>query len=229
MKMQEALKIKEQNPVEDRALRMAREIDSRHTGNPDSRSVPGKVRGPADRSVNAWRHPCQAHSSGSDSYVGAPGRFRRLGESYTRPPAFVPFDPAIAEQVGGAYQLPSGGRLVIQTARGRPQIGAEGQDAVTVLTGATEDQQKAWAGQSDKIKLALEGLLKGDYAAFDAVSGAGGRWFRDAIVMELRTLGKGKGDVTSIRVKPNPMGCSSAGISSPRTDSNSPWSGTLAE
>jgi hypothetical protein len=42
---QEALKIMEQNPAEDRALRMARAIDSRHIGNADSKNVPEAVRG----------------------------------------------------------------------------------------------------------------------------------------------------------------------------------------
>jgi hypothetical protein len=42
---QEALKIMEQHPVENRALRMARAIDSRHIRNADSKSVPGTREG----------------------------------------------------------------------------------------------------------------------------------------------------------------------------------------
>ena len=41
---QEALKIMEQHPAEDRALRMARAVDSRHIGRADSKSVPGTYR-----------------------------------------------------------------------------------------------------------------------------------------------------------------------------------------
>jgi hypothetical protein len=35
----------EEHPVEDRAFRMARAIDSRHIGKADSRSVPGTPKG----------------------------------------------------------------------------------------------------------------------------------------------------------------------------------------
>jgi len=38
---QEALKMMEDKPVEDRTLRTAKAIDSRHIGNADSKSVPG--------------------------------------------------------------------------------------------------------------------------------------------------------------------------------------------
>jgi len=37
---QEPVEVMEQHPVEDHALRMARAVDSRHTGRADSRSVP---------------------------------------------------------------------------------------------------------------------------------------------------------------------------------------------
>jgi hypothetical protein len=37
---QEPVEVMEQDPVEDRALRMARTVDSRHIGRADSRSVP---------------------------------------------------------------------------------------------------------------------------------------------------------------------------------------------
>ena len=38
---EEALKIMEQHPVEDRALQMAKVVDSRHSHKADSKSVPG--------------------------------------------------------------------------------------------------------------------------------------------------------------------------------------------
>ena len=37
---QEPVEVMEQDPIEDRALRMARTVDSRHIGRADSRSVP---------------------------------------------------------------------------------------------------------------------------------------------------------------------------------------------
>ena len=37
---QESIEVMEQHPIEDRALRMARAVDSRHIGKADSRSVP---------------------------------------------------------------------------------------------------------------------------------------------------------------------------------------------
>jgi hypothetical protein len=42
---QESVEVMEQHPIEDRALRMARTIDSRHIGATDSRSVPRLPRG----------------------------------------------------------------------------------------------------------------------------------------------------------------------------------------
>jgi hypothetical protein len=130
-----------------------------------------------------------------------------FGESYTLPPEFI-VPGAGADRVRGSYELATGGKLVVRRTRGQLEIGAEGEDAAAVLTGATEEQRKAWADLSAKMKLAFEGLLKGDFALFDAASGEGSHGFREAVLNELRTLGKDKGDVTAIRV----LGTSPAGF-----------------
>ncbi len=130
-----------------------------------------------------------------------------FGESYALPPAFLATGPA-ADRVIGSYGLATGGRLVVRRTRGQMEIGADGQDAVSILTGATEEQRQAWADQSARIKRALEGLMAGDFAAFDAVSGSGGQWFRNAVLEEIRTLGKGRGEVKAIHV----VGTSPAGF-----------------
>ena len=41
----ETVEVEEQHPVEDRALRMARAVDSRHSHKADSKSVPGTAEG----------------------------------------------------------------------------------------------------------------------------------------------------------------------------------------
>jgi hypothetical protein len=59
---QESVEVMEQHPIEDRALRMARTIDSRHIGATDSRSVPRLPRGaywrPGAKSVNDRLRSC---------------------------------------------------------------------------------------------------------------------------------------------------------------------------
>jgi CubicO group peptidase (beta-lactamase class C family) len=132
-----------------------------------------------------------------------------FGESYAVPPAFMT-SGAGADRITGTYELATGGKFVVRRDRGQLEIGAEGQDAATILAGAAEEQRPAWADQSAKTKLALEGLMKGDFALFDAATGEGGRGFRNAVVEELRALGKDKGDLKAIQV----IGTSPAGYPS---------------
>jgi len=129
-----------------------------------------------------------------------------FGESYVVPPAFAGPGPG-ADRVVGTYELATGGRLVVRRTRGQLEIGADGQDAVAVLTGPTEEQRKAWAGQSEMMKAAFEGLMKGEFALLDKASGKGGAEFRDLVREELENLGRDRGEVKAIHV----VGTSPAG------------------
>lgn len=122
-----------------------------------------------------------------------------FGESYTLPPDFIAAGTNLVEDVVGTYQLPTGGKLTIQMFSGQLQIGAVGQDAVTVLTDANEEQQKTWINLSELSKRSVEGLFKKDFAAFDKASGNNPN-FRNAVIDELSTMAKGKGDFKEVKV-----------------------------
>lgn len=74
------------------------------------------------------------------------------------------------------------------------------------VTGADEEETKTWANVSERIKLAFEGLLKGDFAVFNAAAGEDSQGFRNAVIDELRSLGKGKGSIKRIKVSGTSLG-----------------------
>ena len=92
------------------------------------------------------------------------------GETVPFPPAFVGFDSVEATDAG-RYRLPTGGRVVVRLERGRMYVGAEGQDAVDLLTRAPDSLRAVRAELSRAAGALLEGAWNGDFAPLRGYSG----------------------------------------------------------
>lgn len=66
------------------------------------------------------------------------------------------------EKFAGAYHLPSGAKLNIAVDGGL-KISAEGQEAISLLAGATASERKTLEGLSDRGKAVFEGIARGDF------------------------------------------------------------------
>ncbi|HYH78830.1 MAG TPA: serine hydrolase domain-containing protein [Longimicrobium sp.] len=84
------------------------------------------------------------------------------GETVPFPPAFPALDSAAATDTG-RYRLPTGGRVVVRLERGRMYVGAEGQDAVDLLTRAPDSLRAVRAELSRAARALLEGAWAGDF------------------------------------------------------------------
>lgn len=71
------------------------------------------------------------------------------GTSFAAPPAFVKLAPEQLQRHVGTYQLPSGAKLLVTLEHDALQIGAEGQEAINVLTGVDAAQSK-WLAQHNE-------------------------------------------------------------------------------
>lgn len=93
------------------------------------------------------------------------------GQAAPELPAFAAFDAPPPPGLAGSYALESGGRLVLRTIHGRLYVGAEGQDATDLLApaGAALQAERAWCSRSGLA--AIEGALRREPAALEAVLG----------------------------------------------------------
>ncbi|HEX6747327.1 MAG TPA: serine hydrolase domain-containing protein [Longimicrobium sp.] len=92
------------------------------------------------------------------------------GETVPFPPAFVGFDSVAAADTG-RYRLPTGGGVVVRLERGRMYVGAEGQDAVDLLTRAPDSLRAVRAELSRAAGALLEGAWRGEFAPLQGYSG----------------------------------------------------------
>lgn len=122
-----------------------------------------------------------------------------FGEPYNSPPAFTQSNPGIANKISGTYQLPSGGKLVIQIERGQLRIGAKKQDAVNVLREGDEKSLKARAELTATTETLLAAYLKGDMTPLEKVGGKDPD-FQKSIGDEIKQIGEGKGPFKSFDV-----------------------------
>lgn len=65
----------------------------------------------------------------------------------------------------GQYLLPSGATLTVSTKGNRLLIDPIGQEAVNLLTQADAAQAEVFQKRNERIKIIIEGILKGDYTA----------------------------------------------------------------
>ncbi|HKS29682.1 MAG TPA: serine hydrolase [Pyrinomonadaceae bacterium] len=118
-----------------------------------------------------------------------------FNEPYEAPPAFRAANARLMSRVVGAYQLPTGGKLIIRTERDRLEIGADGQDATDILREGDEKALKLRAELSPKAVAVLEGMVKSDFTVMAASIPADDdiNFWRDGWPDEMRVLSDGKG------------------------------------
>ncbi|HEU0052697.1 MAG TPA: hypothetical protein VFQ39_05950, partial [Longimicrobium sp.] len=92
------------------------------------------------------------------------------GETVPFPPAFVGLDSVVPADTG-RYRLPTGGRVVLRMERGRMYVGAEGQDAVDLLTRAPDSVRAVRAELSRAAGALLQGAWDGDFEPLRGYSG----------------------------------------------------------
>jgi len=125
-----------------------------------------------------------------------------FGEQYSSPPDFVPENPEVATKAAGDYRLQSGGHLLVRRLRNQLEIGAEGQDAVNLLRGASLSERQQRTQLSAKAQTIFEGTVRGNFDAMAAALPPGdtiGYW-RDGWPDEMRALEGNKGAFKSIDV-----------------------------
>src|SRR6185503_6402101 len=124
-----------------------------------------------------------------------------LFENGTAPevPAFAKLDAEPPPGLEGAYTLDTGGRLVLRRIHGRLYVGAEGQDATDLLAGASGslEKERAWCSQAGLA--AIEGALRREPAALEAVLGTNPNpAFAGLVQEELEKLTREKGGLRKV-------------------------------
>lgn len=84
------------------------------------------------------------------------------GTAFAAPPAFVKLAPEQLQRHVGIYQLPSGAKLLVTLEQDALQIGAEGQDAISVLTTANETQRKGLVQCNERTARFLKAIQQHD-------------------------------------------------------------------
>ena len=83
------------------------------------------------------------------------------GETYSQPPAFIRLGQAELERHKGDYVLPGGGRLHVDLYGHFLTVGAEGQDAVDLLTGTVGESGKKYSTANEMADLIMSNLKSG--------------------------------------------------------------------
>ncbi|HVG35342.1 MAG TPA: serine hydrolase domain-containing protein [Pyrinomonadaceae bacterium] len=93
------------------------------------------------------------------------------GKPYELPPALITMKSAELERYAGAYQLPTGGRIHAWTDEGAFLIGAEGQDAVNLLSRAPEKDMALHNGLNARVDGIISKFRAGDFSDLQQYSG----------------------------------------------------------
>lgn len=93
------------------------------------------------------------------------------GKPYELPPALITLKRAELQRYAGAYQLPTGGRIHAWMDESAFLIGAEGQDAVNLLTRAPEKDAALYAGLNARVDAMILKLRAGDFSDLQQYSG----------------------------------------------------------
>ncbi len=83
---------------------------------------------------------------------------------YALPPTFIALKPEQLKKYDGVYQLPSGAKLIVKTENDALQIGAEGQEAINVLSSANATQGQAFAQYNELTFRLINEVQKHEYA-----------------------------------------------------------------
>lgn len=94
-----------------------------------------------------------------------------LGQSYEMPPPLITMDAAALGRYAGVYGIPTGGQIHAWVSDGAFFIGAEGQDAVNLLTGASEKDAALYNELNARVAGLIEKFRRGDFSALQEFSG----------------------------------------------------------
>ncbi|HEX8772947.1 MAG TPA: serine hydrolase domain-containing protein [Pyrinomonadaceae bacterium] len=94
-----------------------------------------------------------------------------FGEAYETPPPLMSMEAAALEHYAGVYGLATGGQLHAWVSNGAFFIGAEGQDAVNLLTHASEKDAALYGELNTRVAGIIEKFRRGDFALLQEFSG----------------------------------------------------------
>ena len=97
-----------------------------------------------------------------------------FNQPYILPPAAIALSADQLKQYGGTYQLASGAKLIVNVGVGPGgnalQIGAEGQDAVNLLSAVDDKSAALLASFNERTLKVINGIRHGDYQPYQQAS-----------------------------------------------------------
>lgn len=94
-----------------------------------------------------------------------------LGQPYETPPPLITMDAVTLGRYAGVYGLSTGGRIHAWVSDGALFVGAEGQDAVNLLTRAGEKDAAIYEGLNTRVAGLIEKFRRGDFSSLREFSG----------------------------------------------------------
>jgi hypothetical protein len=94
-----------------------------------------------------------------------------FGQAYETPPPLITMDAATLEHYAGVYRLSTGGQIHAWVSDGAFFIGAEGQDAVNLLTHASDKDAALYGELNTRVTRIIEKFLRGDFSLLQEFSG----------------------------------------------------------
>lgn len=93
-----------------------------------------------------------------------------FGQAYETPPPLIDMETAALEHYAGVYGLNTGGQLHAWVSDGAFFIGAEGQDAVNLLTHASEKDAALYGELNTRVAGIIEKFRRGDFSSLQEFS-----------------------------------------------------------
>jgi CubicO group peptidase (beta-lactamase class C family) len=94
-----------------------------------------------------------------------------FGQPYETPPSLMTMDTAALARYAGVYGLPTGGQLHAWVSDGAFFLGAEGQDAVNLLTHASEKEIALYGQLNARVNGLIDEFRRGDFSSLQEFSG----------------------------------------------------------
>jgi CubicO group peptidase (beta-lactamase class C family) len=142
-----------------------------------------------------------------------------FGQPYDTPPPLIKMEAAALGRYTGVYGLPTGGQLHAWVSEGTFFVGAEGQDAVNLLTRPGEKEAALYEQLNARADRIIENFRRGDFSSLQEFSGTANpadyaasfkEWWGDFVrsngaVKSHRIMGTARSrtghDVTFVRVE----------------------------
>lgn len=94
-----------------------------------------------------------------------------FGQAYEMPPPLIRMEAGALEHYAGVYALSTGGQLHAWVSGGAFFIGAEGQDAVNLLTHASEKDAALYSALNTRVAGIVENFRRGDFSLLQEFAG----------------------------------------------------------